>query len=108
MLTNDTDRTAWYAEPYDDRLQHVLLHPAFEKDTHKRARPRPERHRNALGRRSRLVLVVALLLVAMFIATSTAHEQRQPAGNSATPESNATHLPDIAPDKRLDGVHRVG
>ena len=47
MLTNDTDRTAWYAEPYDDRLQHVLLHPAFEKDTHKRARPRPECYRRA-------------------------------------------------------------
>ena len=84
MLRNELARTAWYAEPYDERLQHVLLQPM-------RARPRPGRLRNLLRGRSRLALVMGLIVVATLMATSVAHAQRNPICATAMLEFSAFH-----------------
>ena len=102
MLKNETGRTAWYAEPYDDRLQHVLLEPLPSKDKPLCARPRPGRHRSPLGGRLRLALVVGLIVVAIFLATSAAHAQRNPCCDTATLEFSEIYLQLGTSGSRLD------
>lgn len=82
MLTDETAWTAWYAETYDERLQHVLLQPLPVKSKRTRARLRPVKQRRALARRSRMALVVGLLVLAMFMATSMAYAQCNPPGTA--------------------------
>ena len=102
MLKNETGRTAWYPEPYDDRLQHVLLQPLPGKDKPLCARPRPGRYRSPLRGRLRLVLVVGLMVVAIFVATSAAHAQRNSFCDIATLEFSAIYLPLGTSGNRLD------